>query len=534
MTQVSITPDDARRRALERNLRLLCVFRGIQMSLFPVAIIALFIRDSLGLTMFEVFVLQGAFSVFTAVLEFPGGVVADRIGYRRSLVLASIVAVLGWALYSAASNVATILVCELLLAASLALTSGTDSALMYETLLELDRESSFGRWFGRARSVGAFAEGSAALVAGLLFVWWARLPFVVETIVWVGNVVVALLLVEPARDAPERRHLFTQARELVHYTFARVPKLRACTVTIVVVGLATFIPVWIVAPYARDAGLSAAWIGPMWAAANYSVALGNLGSEAWRVRLGLMPALVLCVLTIVAGYLGMGLTTAIYGFVFYFVICYARGVNGPILSHEQQRLIPSGDRAALLSVTSLVFRSVFAAMSPVLGSVTTAFGFPLRVAGDGGARRAARARESLLVPTCVARAKLGEAGAGVRVEEVHVIERDVERDRRPHGRDVVRLQPRDDGASTQYAVHHDLVTERLDHVDGHLEACAVARGAARRGDALGADAHRHRLSGLYARYLAREALGQRQRESIRLEDAVTHPVRGGSSSAGCR
>ena len=46
---------------------------------------------------------------------------------------------------------------------------------------------------------GQLGEGSAALVAGVMFAYWARLPFVTEAVIWVVNLLVAWLLVEPAR-----------------------------------------------------------------------------------------------------------------------------------------------------------------------------------------------------------------------------------------------------------------------------------------------------------------------------------------------
>ena len=96
---------------------------------------------------------------------------------------------------------------------------------------------------------------------------------------------------------------------------------------------------------------------------------------------------------IALGLVGMGLNHALWGFVFYFAICLGRGLNGPILNHLQQRLIPSRDRASLLSINSMLFRFSFFLLGPVLGMGVDRFGehsvlllagfvaFPLSVAG---------------------------------------------------------------------------------------------------------------------------------------------------------
>ena len=358
----------ARVRRLERNLGLLGCFRALQMALFPVAIVTLFLTDTIDLTMQDVFVLQGAFGLTTALLEFPGGTISDRIGYRRSLLAACVIAVVGWSIYAGATSFATVLVAQVILAMSLALISGTDAALLYESLLELDREGEFTQWHGRVRSFGAVAEGTAALAAGVLYAWWARLPFLVEIAAWVANGVLAYLLIEPLRPQGEPLRPVARVIAILHYAMVRVPKLRASIVTVVLFGMMGFVPVWIIAVYAKKAGVEEAWIGPMWAVANYAVAIGSSLSGRAERTLGFWWALVGGALVFGVEYAGLGFSTATFGFTFYYAICSARGVVQPILNHLQQRLIPSSDRATLLSLNSLTFRALFASLSGLIGA----------------------------------------------------------------------------------------------------------------------------------------------------------------------
>jgi MFS family permease len=357
----------SRAARLERNLSLLGVFRALQMTMFPIAIVPLYWRDELGLAMSEIFLIQAMFGLFAAVFEFPGGFVADRIGYRVSMIIATACSFAGWITLGFAGDIWSILLGELLLAASLSLTSGTDAALLYESLLELDREPEFARWFGRTRSIGAVAEGSAALLAGLLFAIWSPLPFFLQAGVWCINAVIAWLLIEPLRHRPHVPEVWAKVRELFHFAAIRKPALRASMGVLLVLGLATFVPVWIVAIYAEKAGVPIVWIGPIWAAANYTVALGLWLSDRVGEELGLGRALHLCVALLALGFAGLGWSEALFGFVFYYAICLARGLNGPLLGHVQQRLIPSADRASLLSINSLLFRASFFLLGPVIG-----------------------------------------------------------------------------------------------------------------------------------------------------------------------
>jgi len=362
-----------RRERLEANLRLLAAFRALQMTLFPVAIVTLFWRDELGLSMAEILLLQALFGLFTAILEFPGGYVSDRLGYRRALAGAVACSLLGWLLQGLAVGFWSVLVAELALAFSLSLSSGTDAALLYESLLELGREDEFARWFGRTRSFGAASEGTAALLVGVIYALAPRLPFFVQMTVWIANGWIVWRLTEPVRERGRAHETWGHVQTLLAYAL-RTRVLRAAIASGLVLALSTFVPVWIIAIYAENAGVPVPWIGPIWAAANYAVALGTWFSDRLGGLLGLVPALSGCAVAIGAGLLGLGATTAFYGFAFYFLVCLARGVNGPLLTHVQQRYIPSSDRASLLSLGSLLFRGGFFVLGPALGLALDRYG----------------------------------------------------------------------------------------------------------------------------------------------------------------
>jgi MFS family permease len=371
------------RTGLVRNPPLLCGFHAMQMSLFPMAIITLFWKYSLGMSMTEIMLLQAIFGGTVAAFEFPSGYVADRVGHRRTLILGSAVNLVAWSLYSGASRFGEVVLAEVLLGIGLSLISGADSALLYESLVEAGREETFARWHGRFRFFGQGAEGSAALVAGVLFALWPRLPFVLQICVWGANLVLAWLLVEPSRRPAVEIGHWDRVRWIVRHAARESPRLRAIIFLATVLGMASFIPVWLIALYAEGAGVPVAWLGPIWASANYAVAVAALASDRVGRALGLLPTLLLCVGLVTAGYLGLGLSHALLGFLFYFCFTVSRGLFGTLLHHEEQRLIPSSDRASFISLRSLVFRGTFLFVGPAVGVAVDAYGMHAVLLGVG-------------------------------------------------------------------------------------------------------------------------------------------------------
>lgn len=353
--------------SLARNPWLVCAFHGVQMSLFPMAVITLFYRQEIGMTMRDIFLLQGCFGFAMAVMELPSGYVADRIGYRTSLVLSSVLMVAGWTVYAASDRMATVVVAELVLGVATAFISGCDSALLYESLVETDREAEYGAWVGRMRFCGQAAEGSAALVAGLLYAVWPRLPFALEAVLWIGGAVLALRFAEPTRHRPSFAGTLGQLRVMVRHVAREAPDLRAVMAATVVLGMASFVPVWSIQVHATESGMPAAWLGPLWAAANFIVALGSLGSSRVRVLLGFRGLMLLCVGLVASGYAVLGLVPTAATVAGYLLLTVMRGLFGPTLLHEEQRRISSRDRAGFLSLRSLVFRGSFCVLGPVVG-----------------------------------------------------------------------------------------------------------------------------------------------------------------------
>lgn len=403
-----ISPALARR--LDRNPALLVAHHALMMSLFPMAILTIFQHDQLGLTVAQVMLVQAAFGATLALFEFPSGYLADRIGYRATLVGASALSIVAWALYSQATGFVSVVLAEMLMGLGLSLVSGTHSAMLYESLANRDRAQDFTRWFARSRTLGQISEGSAALVAGLLFALSVRLPFTMMVGVWVINLAIALALAEPryAKHAVERP--IAHVVSLVRFVARRAPRLRALFAVAVALGLSSFVPVWLVQLYARDAGVPLTWLGPIWAIANYAVALGSILSARAGERLGLLSVLLGCAGLIAVGYFGMGFTTAWWGFVFYFAFNLSRGLSGPLLAHAEQQEIPSGDRASLVSMRSLLFRAGFLVVGPAAGALIDVHGQHAVLIGLGVGMTGL----TLMGCWLLARTAPGAAGLGAR------------------------------------------------------------------------------------------------------------------------
>ncbi len=355
------------RSAFFKNIPLLNTFAALKMALLPMAIITLFWKDQIGLSLTEILLLQAIFSLATLIMEFPSGYLSDRLGYRFALNLACLLGISGWTTYTLASTFTGVLLAELQLGVSYAFISGADSALLYETLRQGDQEEHYARYDGKMTAWAQVGEAAGALGAGVLYSWMPLLPFILQIGIWIAALGVCRNLKEiPAAKRETTSHL-REALAIAHKAFWTSPGLRYSILLAALLGLTSFYPVWLIQPYMQSMQVPLSWFGPIWAAANLCVSAGSVISHRVQFQLGSIGTLLLLLGLIIAGYLGLAFNQWVWGFAFYFLLTFMRGIQGPFLRLALQKQSERHERASILSLKSFTFRLAFVITAPFVG-----------------------------------------------------------------------------------------------------------------------------------------------------------------------
>ena len=345
------------------------------MSLLPLAIITVFLQVKIGLRPDQILLLQAAKSSISALFEFPAGWIADRLGYKKTFIIGALSLIVCWSLYSFADTFTTVLVADVFLGIGWSFIYGTDSALLYESLSNLNSTPQLSKWSGRVSFWGQITEGCCALVAGILFTIDPYLPFICQAFLSIGNLLIALMLKEPPRKKSIRKDKIKEVLEMFKLTFVDSKVLRYATFLFIFMGIASYLQVWNIQQYAKENGISAAWLGVNWAFANLFVALGSIISHRFEKRIGAIKAMTFCLFLISIGYCGLYFLPGWIGFTFYYFLTFERGLNSPILNTIKQEVFASENRAGMLSISNFSFRLIFAAICPIAGWLIEAYGF---------------------------------------------------------------------------------------------------------------------------------------------------------------
>lgn len=331
-------------------------------------IIWLFYEDN-GLTITDLFVIQAIYSVAIALIEIPSGYVADVLGRKNSMVIGTFFGFLGILTYSLSYGFDGFLLAALCLGVGQSFISGSDTALMYDSLVELDRRGDFIKLEGRTISMGNLAEALAFVIGGFLAEISLRTPFYYQIGIALAGFIVALLLVEPKvhRIEDGRNKPWKNIKKIIHYAMIESRILRAYILYSSVFGAATLTMAWFAQPYFKSLNIEVVYFGLIGAGLNLAVAIPSFYAHEIERRIKTKTLLTLLLVLIATCYFTVAYISNLWGILILLVFYITRGVATPVLRDYMNRNIPSNMRATVMSIRSFIIRVLFASTSPIFG-----------------------------------------------------------------------------------------------------------------------------------------------------------------------
>ena len=205
---------------LQANIWKLYLIQACRWFLLLMPVLNLFYEEN-GLSLDDLFIVQAFYSVCIIMSEIPSGYFADRLGRKNSMLIGALLGSIGFFIYADAHVLGQFLLAQFFLALSTSFISGSDAALLYDTLLHLKRQETYKKMAGRMASVCSFSEGFAGLAGGLLALISLRTPLYCQASLMVIVIPIAISLREPPR--PQKTETYGIWRDIfgiIHFNIA--------------------------------------------------------------------------------------------------------------------------------------------------------------------------------------------------------------------------------------------------------------------------------------------------------------------------
>lgn len=139
---------DAQKRA-NRNVTLLLLHTVCVNMIFILPVLVPYYRDVIGIGFREFMIGEAAFSAVMILMEVPTGWLSDVWGRKKTMVVSTVTGLAGWGLLWHADSFAEAVIAQASLGVAVSLLLGTNSALLYDSLLGAGREGEYRALEGR-------------------------------------------------------------------------------------------------------------------------------------------------------------------------------------------------------------------------------------------------------------------------------------------------------------------------------------------------------------------------------------------------
>ena len=349
---------------LKDNINKMYLLKAVKWFMIIMPIIVLFFEEH-GLSLTQIMILQATYSLFVALFEIPSGFFADVYGRRISLFYGSIFIFLGYLIFSFFSGFNEFLIAEILLGIGGSLISGADSAILYDTLLELKQDEDYTKIEGKSYGIGNISEGFAGVLGGFLAIFSIDLPVYVQTVVMFFSIPISYSLVEPKSSYKLAKN-FNSILLVVKETFLYHNKLKWYIIYSSAMGVGTLSIAWFVQPFLLELDTPLVYYGIIWASLNIIAGVTSYYSYIFKNSNLLIYISFIMIISLIS----LGINISVYGFLFIVFIYIIRGIITPNLRNLININSTSERRATVLSLRSFMIRISFALIAPVLGYIT--------------------------------------------------------------------------------------------------------------------------------------------------------------------
>lgn len=328
-----------------------------------------------GMNLMQIGLLEGIYHATSIVCEIPSGALADLVGRRKSMMLGRICVTISCIIMLFTRNFWWFAISFLLQALGNNFNSGSEEALVYDSMICLGEEEDYIRINGRINTVIEVSQAIATVAGGVLAEYSYFVCYAACTVISLLAFVPVMFMKEPPvlKDGEKEEHL--TAGRLVARHFQTSFGILASDLRIL--KIVTYFSVVFAAhtllffysqQYYSDMGYNKIQISIIMLFAGLASCLGAILSEKLYRRFEkkisvfstAMIALTLVFYSIGNPVLSIGM---FIGANFFNSVLY------PIESESLNRIIPSEQRATLISVNSMFFSIVMIVTFPVVGAL---------------------------------------------------------------------------------------------------------------------------------------------------------------------
>ena len=326
---------------------------------------------SKGMSLTQLGLLETIFHLTSFTMEVPTGAVADLYGRRTSRIIGRILSVISVVILLMADSFFWFAGSFIIIALSYNMESGAGDALIYDSMKEIGEEDQYMKIGGNKEMVFQIASIFSFFIGGYLATKSYNLAFAITIVIGLITIAYSFLFVEPTVgkkvfNADKRHHFTEQLKE--SFKILRGHKRLAFLILFsqFILSFTTTIFFYL-QNYMKSDGYDEAAIGALYAVTALGCAI--MAPQVYKIEALIKERGILLIMPIITAACIWGVALSKYHFLFYIPMALAEGLIFVALGDYINKVIPSENRATILSMASMAFSFFMITIFPIVGFI---------------------------------------------------------------------------------------------------------------------------------------------------------------------
>ena len=354
---------------MQRNIILTYLTAVLGWARFYIPVLALFyIASQVSLEQFTI--IMSVFSLSILVLEIPTGVIADLLGRKNTLLISRFFYVIELFLIAFYNGFWVFLIAKIISGVGVSLWSGSEEALIYDTLKRAKREKEYKKINGIIHTISNVAMAIMFVIGGFLFAISPKLPAIASVPFAVLGFALTFFLTEPYKSKRTAtlknsiKHMKEGAVYFWHHSYVKYLTFYSWPIAATIAMMLS-----ISSAYHQSIMIPVAVIGVIVMMGSLLTAYAAKKTHYWEELYGEKKMLLFIQLLMIFAVCCMSLMINYIGAIFYLIICFGAGLFNVLISHYVNQHIKTSNRATMLSIKNFFDNLAIFIFFPILGYI---------------------------------------------------------------------------------------------------------------------------------------------------------------------
>jgi len=360
------------------------VIGSLMWGRFFIPVLALFyIASQVPLEQFAL--IMGIFALSILLFEIPTGALADLLGKRKTLILARSMYIIEIFLIAFFNGFWIFLIAKIISGLGVSLSSGTGSAMLFDTLKKQKREKQYKKISGNIGVITNISMAFVFIIGAFLFSLSPKLPAIVSLPFIILGFILTFFLEEPYKVKKKltfKSHWRHMKESFEFFRKSDVVKYLSF------MSFFTYAAIWISlsmsSAYFEKILIPVSLIGVLAFISSMTTAFTSKKADKWEEKFGEKKSIFMIQLFIVLGLFLISLMVNYFGYIFYLLIPFIFGFSGIVMSNYSHNHIETSHRANLLSIQNMFSNMGMFLLFPLVGYIqkVKSFGFSFFLLGS--------------------------------------------------------------------------------------------------------------------------------------------------------